>query len=123
MLVVNHRVYDVTDTERKQKDTEVFERHPVKLLGARFLVRSLIGEDDARKNAEELSVVVDGDVDHLSDLPYLDSETDEAADLYDCIGLVVEHVQQYDQRLKNVEEHRPHTEPLHRLSVVPELNV
>ena len=123
MLVVNHRVYDVTDAEWKEKDAQVLECHPVELLRAGLFIRSLVGEYDTRENAQELSVVVDGDVDHLVNLPYLDSKADEAADLNDGVGLVVEHVQQHDQRLKNVKEHGPHTEPLHRFSFVPELNV
>ena len=62
-------------------------------------------------------------VDDFFDFPQLDDQTDAHAEADHCVGLVVQHVQDYDQRLEHVEEHRPDRQPFQRFAALPELDV
>ena len=59
----------------------------------------------------------------FGDLPEVDEEPHEDAELHHEVGLVVPYVQQHHQRLEDPEEHRTHRKALQGLTAVPELNV
>lgn len=48
------------------------------------------------------------DVDNFGDFPAFDQEPDEDTDTHHKVGLVVEHVQNDNNRLEYAEEHRAH---------------
>ena len=106
VLVVDDRVDAVADGNGEQCRPQVLEGHPVKLFGAGLLVGPLVLELQPGQEPHDGGVVrVDPDVDDFVDLPDLDDEADEAADLDDGVGLVVQHVEEDDDRLEHVEEH------------------
>lgn len=49
---------------------------------------------------EKTRVLTHSDVHDLGDLPQVNEETDEDADLHHKVGLIVQYVQQHHQRLK-----------------------
>lgn len=63
------------------------------------------------------------DVHDLRDLPEVNEEPNEDADLHHKVGLVVEDVEEDHERLEHTEEHRADGQPLQRLPAVPELDV
>lgn len=63
------------------------------------------------------------DIHDLGDLPQVNEEADEDADLHHKVGLIVQDVQQHHQRLKDSEYDGAHGEAFERLSAVPELDI
>lgn len=63
------------------------------------------------------------DIHDLGDFPEVDKKADEDADLHHKVGLVVEYVEQHNQRLEHAEDNGAHGEAFQRLSAVPELDV
>jgi hypothetical protein len=61
--------------------------------------------------------------DDFGDFPHLDDQTDGDADFDHEVGLVVQHIQDNDEGLEDVEEDRSHGQTLQRLTVLPELDV
>ena len=124
VLIVDDRVDTVANCQREQSRPQVLERHPVKLFGSRLLIGSFVLELQPWQKPKDRGVLgVDSDVDDLVNLPYLNDEAHEAADLDDGVGLVVKDVEQNDERLEHVEEHGANRETLQGLPVVPKLDV
>ena len=111
----------VPDSEEKTVNKVVLLR--VFRFTALTLVGALVLEHGPGDDAEQLVLHVEGDVEHLVDLPYFDAQSDEAADLDDGVGLVVQDVEEDDDGLEHVEEDRADGEALEGFTVVPELNV
>ena len=63
------------------------------------------------------------DVHDLGDLPEVDEDPDEDADLDHEIGLVVQDVEKDHERLENAEEDGAHGQALQRLPAVPKLDI
>jgi len=63
------------------------------------------------------------DVHDLCDLPEIDEEPDEDADLHHEVGFVVQDVEEDNEGLEDAEEDGADREPLQRLPAVPELDV
>lgn len=63
------------------------------------------------------------DVHDLGDLPEVDEDPDEDADLDHEICLVVQDIEKDHERLKDAEEDRAHRQALQRLPAVPELDI
>ena len=51
-------------------------------------------------------------IDNFVDFPELNAEANKDGDFHDGVGFIVDDIQQNDQRLEDVEEHRPHRQPL-----------
>lgn len=63
------------------------------------------------------------DVHDFGNLPEVDEQADEYADLDHKIGLIVQDIEQHYQRLKHPEYDGAHRQPLQRLTAVPELDI
>lgn len=63
------------------------------------------------------------DVHDLCDLPEVNEEPDEDADLHHEVGFVVQDVEEDDEGLEDAEKDGADREPLQRLPAVPELDV
>lgn len=63
------------------------------------------------------------DVHDFGNLPEVDEQADEYADLDDKVGFVVQDIQQHYQRLEHPEYDGAHRQPLQRLTAVPELDI
>lgn len=63
------------------------------------------------------------DVHDFGNLPEIDEQADEYADLDDEIGLVVQDIEQHYQRLEHPEYDGAHRQALERLAAVPELDI
>lgn len=63
------------------------------------------------------------DVHDFGDLPEVDEQPDEDADLHHEVGLVVQDVEEHHQGLEHTEYDGAHRQPLQRLATVPELDV
>lgn len=63
------------------------------------------------------------DIHDFGNLPEVDEQADEYADLDDKIGLVVKDIEQHYQRLEHPEYDGAHRQPLQRLTAVPELDI
>lgn len=63
------------------------------------------------------------DVHDLGDFPQVDQEANEDADLHHKVGLIVQDVQQHNQRLEDSENDGANRQAFQRLSAVPELDV
>ena len=122
MLLVDERVDCVGDEERIDGPREVAESLGVVFLGVRLDVGPFVGEADGDK-AQVGVLPVDPDVHHLVDLPNFNAEPDEAADTDEGVGLVIQHVQEHDERLEHVEKDGAHGKALQRLSLTPKLDV
>lgn len=63
------------------------------------------------------------DIHDFGNLPEIDEQADEYADLDDKVGLVVQDIEQHYQRLEHPEYDGAHRQPLERLTAVPELDI
>lgn len=63
------------------------------------------------------------DVHDLSDLPEVDENPDEDADLDHKVGLVVQDIEEDHERLENAKEDGADGQPLQGLPAIPELDV
>ena len=93
MLFVNQRIDCVSDEQQVQSPQQVFECQCVELLGLRLGVGIFVGDADGNE-AEIGRLLIHFAVDHLVNLPYLNAQTDEGADVNQRVRLVVQHVQQ-----------------------------
>ena len=57
------------------------------------------------------------------DFPDLNAQANKNRDFYNRVRLIVHDIQQYNQRLEDVEEHRTHWEPFQGFPTSPKLNV
>ena len=104
VFVVHHRVDAVAEGEGEEGHAQIFKRESIKLLGARVLVVFLIVQLHSRDQATEFVLEVERHILNLGNFPHLYSQSNEAGDPDDCVGVVVEHVQEDDQVLENIEE-------------------
>lgn len=63
------------------------------------------------------------DIHDFGNLPEIDEQADEYADLDDKVGLIVQDIEQHYQRLEHPEYDGAHRQPLERLTAVPELDI
>ena len=104
VFIVHHRVDAVAEGEGEKCHAQVFKCKSVKLLGAGVLVVFLIVELQSGDQTPEFVLKVDRHILDLGNFPHLDSQSNEAGDPDDCVGVIVKHVEKNDQVLENIEE-------------------
>ena len=67
--------------------------------------------------------MADLDIDDLGNLPEFDEQADTDADYDNKVSLVVEDVEQHDERLEDLEKYGSNWQAFQRLPIVPELYV
>ena len=117
MFIIYHRIDAIAECEGEAKHSKVSKCHSVKLLGSRVFIIFLVVKLKSWNQSKYLIVKVNRNILDLGHFPNLNSQSNNCGDPDDGVGVVVEDVQDNNQVLEYVEEHRSNRQAFYSFPV------